>query len=110
MSVKLLAMGKACRVKQRTYTKKKKRFHGNQHTKVRTLHQEPQHQQLPALVINEVGENVSTPSSQSSAINGIWIFPCPPKVSESASKVEPIITDTPKQTDTQITGYRLIDV
>ena len=57
----------------------------------------------PTLVITEVDENVSTPSSRCSAIKNIN-FASPSLFSRSALKVEPIITDS-QQTDSKITGY-----
>ena len=64
------------------------------HTKVRTPQQirttccAPQQQQLPTVVINDVGENVSTPSSKSITINNND-FSTLSQFSKAASKVKP---------------------
>ena len=90
-------MGKACRVKQRTQTHRKRRvFPGNKKK------------------INDVNNNVNTNNPD---VNNVNILsntpthdaPTTPTKTVSHSKVQDIVSGTPKSIDS-INGYRLIDV
>ena len=91
-------MGRKDRVKTRTSKSVRKRFHGNRFTKKSTEEKQQQHDE----------ESVSTPVdnvvSNSHAVHDSI------RQTVSEAKVVDIVTNTPKQSDIKITGYRLIDV
>lgn len=99
-------MGKVDRVKCRT-RKGKRRFYGNQYLKrndglcasttTSTVNKENITPAVPQTTI----ETEKAPAAS---------LPCTPTKTISQSKVQNIMTNTPKQTDKNITGYRLIDV
>ena len=91
-------MGRTDRVKSRTRSSCKKRFCGNQHTKVE-MEAEQQQQTDQNISSDQTDQNLS-----SNHINDT------PNETVSGSKVEHISTDTPKHSDPIITGYRFIDV
>ena len=90
-------MGKACRVKQRTQTHRKRRvFPGNKKK------------------INDVNNNVNTNNPDVNNVNILSNTPTHdaptiPTKTVSHSKVQDIVSGTPKSIDS-INGYRLIDV
>ena len=84
-------MGKVCRVKQRTKVRRKKRFGGNQFTiEKQTPTRDP--------ALTKAVPDIAAVTQLS------------PVHSASASKVEDINTNTPNQKDSNITGYRFVDV
>ena len=118
-------MGKVDRVKARTKARKKRRFHGNRFTC-------PQPEPTPQEEVIPPEENpdiiVETPSTAATAVSlanednsdnlrtpeineadNLQTTPVKPN-NVSYSNVLPIATDTPRQSDPEITGYRLIDV
>ena len=89
-------MGKADRVKQRT-RKAKRRFKGNQWTLDNCRHRQKKQ------VVEKDGEvSDSLPVQEEGN-------PAPISTA-SSSKVQAIVTDSPKQSDMNITGYRFVDM
>jgi len=92
-------MGKTERVKQRT-RKGKRRFKGNQWT----LEKCRRRQNQVVEEENNDGEEVSDPLPVPEEESPV------PISTASSSKVQAIVTDSPKQSDRNITGYYFVDM
>ena len=88
-------MEKGDRVNTRTI-KSKRRFYGNQHSRKET----EQQQQQP----NQQSQQEEQVDSEHSSVH------TPIRKTISSSKIKDVPTDTPKQIDPNITGYRFVDV
>lgn len=111
-------MGKRDRVKRRT-RKSCRRFNGNQYT---SKQQDEEVQTEPEVVEEAFAateteeDNVGNVSLQRENIDSVAMNveitekPCTPTKTVSENKVQDILTNTPKQTDKNITGYRILDV
>ena len=101
-------MGRTDRLKSRTRQCLRKRFRGNQYTR------KTEEKQQQALTSQEdYGDDMETPSHGPKSISmsaSNLETPINTTSSISNSKVENIPTDTPKQNDPKITGYRFIDI
>ena len=93
-------MGKSDRVKSRT-KRSKRRFYGNQNTRKEAAEQQQQQSDQSQEQVDQV-ENKN--QGELSPVN------IPKNNTASSSKIQSIPTDTPKQTDPTITGYRFVDV
>ena len=115
-------MGKVDRVKKRTKRYGKRKFYGNQHTiknddKTDRVSSVDENLQTPASSVNN-NDVITVAESDVSlnvevADNVVEVklpLPCTPKKTVSQNKVQHIATDTPKQSDPNITGYRIMDV
>ena len=115
-------MGKVDRVKKRTKRYGKRKFYGNQHTiknddKTDRVFSVDENLQTPASSVNN-NDVITVAESDVSlnvevADNVVEVklpLPCTPKKTVSQNKVQHIATDTPKQSDPNITGYRIMDV
>ena len=86
-------MGKTDRVKQRT-RKGKRKYQGNQWD-LPNCCRRSQNQ-----VVEEISDRLSVPEEENPV----------PIPTASSSKVQAIVTDSPKQSDRDITGYRFVDM
>ena len=90
-------MGKACRVKQSTKSSKRRKFHGNRHTRSETV--------LPPLVSEIENNEILQIDTDNATVD---------ESGESSSvsyrKIQDLISSTPKESDNKICGYRIIDV
>ena len=95
-------MGKSDRVKHSIKKFGRRRFSGNRYTKKSSneVEDEQPQQTQPFEATNLLPTGTIDSTSSSS----------PTRSTVSSSKVQTIQTDTPKQTDSKITGYRIIDV
>ena len=94
-----LTLANRDRVKSRTRISVKKRFRGIQHTRrMNTQETEQQTQQQ-----QETDQIINIDQGEHSRLNT-------PNETASSSKIQYISTNTPKQSDPKITGYRFVDV
>jgi len=109
-----MKMGKKDRVKKSTLRGKRK-FAGNQFTITKTVNTdviedvvvsapEPENTPTAALANDNVENVVESDVAEEEVILST------PKKTVSQNKIQDIMTDTPKQSDLTITGYRVMDV
>ena len=94
--INLNKMGRKDRVKSRARKGVRKRFRGNQHTRINTQQAEQQQQQ-------ETDQIINIDQCEHSRVNT-------PNETASSSKIQHTSANTPKQSDPKITGYRFVDV
>ena len=98
-------MGKIDRVKARTRKGSKRRFHGNRFTNSKAAQEE-----LPSPTgIEEHSESATNKNVDLSPTVNVETTPVK-SMNVSQTKIKNIVTDTPKQSDKEISGYRIIDV
>ena len=92
------------RVKAATKRGRKRKFKGNQHTNKNLVVVEEEATVTSTTAAAEDAPAVQNKEKEPDAV------PSTPKKTVTQKKVEDIITNTPKQSDLNITGYRLLDV